>query len=75
MEKVIFDYSCLLGKIKESGNTQESVAEGIKMSASALNAKLTNKTYFTQAQIIKVATLLGLDDLNKYFFTLKIKKT
>ena len=38
-----FDYSKLLGRIKEFGYTQETLAGAIKMSVSTMSLKLNNK--------------------------------
>lgn len=65
---VKYNYAKLLGKIRESGNTQESLAIKVKMSPSTLNLKLNNKRDFTQKQIKKICEELHIENVNEYFF-------
>lgn len=71
MERVSFDNSRLLGKIKEKGMTQADAAKAAGMSLSALSFKLNGKRYFTQPEIIRIAALLDVpdDQIVAYFFT------
>ena len=71
-----FDHSKLLGRIKECGFTQESLAFRIGISVSTLSFKLNNKAYFTQKEIRKICDLLGIEitEIGVYFFTLKVQK-
>lgn len=68
-----FDYSKLLGRIKEYGYTQERFAKEIGMSLSTLNAKLNNKSYFDQFAIRKSCVVLCIRDneIGIYFFCQK----
>lgn len=71
-----FDYSKLLGRIKEYGFTQESLALAIGMSVSTLSFKLNSKAFFTQKEIIKICDLLGIvfTEIGIYFFKQKVQK-
>ena len=73
---VKFDYSKLLGRIKEFGFTQESIAFEIGMSVSTLSFKLNNKAFFSQKEIIKICYLLGIEfaEIGLYFFVPKVQK-
>lgn len=74
---VKFDYSKLLGRIKEYGFTQESIAPEIGMSVSTLSFKLNNKAFFTQREIRKFCDLLEIEtaEIGLYFFTLRVQKS
>ena len=69
-----FDYSKLLGRIKEFGYTQESLAKETGMTKVTMNLKLNNKAFFTQPEIEKVRKLLRItpDEIGAYFFTPKV---
>ena len=69
-----FDYSKLLGRIKEFGYTQESLSKETGMTKATMNLKLNNKAFFTQPEIEKIRHLLRIayDEIGAYFFTLKV---
>lgn len=67
-----YDYSLLLGKIKERGETQASVAAVLGISPATLSAKLNNKTEFVQSEIIACCKFLDIQDITKYFFAVKL---
>lgn len=69
-----FDYSKLLGRIKEFGYTQESLAKETGMTKVTMNLKLNNKAFFTQPEIEKIRNLLRItpDKIGAYFFTPKV---
>lgn len=71
-----FDFSKLLGKIRELGYTQSSLAEEIGIALSTMNLKLNNKAFFTPPEIEKIRTILGIshDEIGLYFFTLKVQE-
>ncbi len=73
---VKFDYPKLLGRIKEYGFTQESIALEIGMAVSTLSFKLNNKAFFTQKEIRKICDLLEIEiaEIGIYFFTPKVQK-
>lgn len=65
-----FDYSKLLGRMREYGYTQEKLAKAIGINESTLNGKLNNKTYFTTVDIDKICKLLDISnaDIGAYFY-------
>ena len=66
-----FNYSKLLGKIKECGFTQEQLAKAIGISKYTLNGKLNNKFKFDSAEMLAIGKVLNipLDEFGEYFFT------
>lgn len=70
---LIFDYSKLVGRIREMGFTQDSLAEVVGIGASTLNLKLCNKRLFKQDEILKIveALKISIADIPMYFFCLK----
>lgn len=66
-----FNYSKLLGRIKECGMTQETLAYAVGISASTLNLKLNNKSAFTQKEMRSISTRLEIPqgEIGAYFFT------
>lgn len=69
-EEYVFDYSKLLGAMKERGLTQEEMARRIKMSPSTLNVKLNNKGFFDVREMIRILSVLNInvEHINTYFF-------
>lgn len=69
----MFDYSKLYGKIKEVFGTQEAFADAMKMSRTAINARLTQKIEWKSPEIAKACELLGIPlcDAHLYFFSFK----
>lgn len=65
-----FNYSKLLGKIKEQHLTQEQLAEKIGITSSTLNLKLNNKAVFTAKEIEAIRNVLGMTahEIGAYFF-------
>ena len=72
-----FDYSKLLGRIKEFGHTQETLAKEINITESSMSLKLTNKTPFKQIEIRLICKVLKIpvSEIGVYFFTPKVRKT
>ena len=72
-----FDYSKLLGRIKEFGYTQESLAEEIGIAKATMCLKLNNKAFFTQPDIRKIQKILCIarNEIGAYFFTPKVQET
>lgn len=70
----MFDYSKLLGRMKEKGITQEKLAEMIGVSGVTMSKKLNGKSEWTQVEINKVCEILEIDpaDIPVYFFTPKV---
>lgn len=73
----MFDFSKLLGRIREYGFTQESLAKQIKINPQTLSWKLNNKSAFTTEEMDKICELLdiSLEEIGVYFFTKKVWKT
>ena len=69
-ETTKFDYSKLLGKLKEKNITQDKLAEIAGISPSTLNLKLNNKSDFKTKEMLTILKCLGLptEDIGKYFF-------
>lgn len=69
-----YDYSRLLGKMREQGFTQEKLAKSIGISACSLNLTLNNKRDFRQDEILKIGQFLHIssDDFSAYFFNHKL---
>lgn len=72
-----FDYSKLLGRIKEKFGTQDNLAAKTTMSVTSLNYKLNNKIEWKQKEIIEIALLLDIQitEIPDYFFKEKVEKT
>lgn len=66
----MFDYSRLLGRIKEKCATQGAFAERMGLSERTISLKLTQKTEFSQSEIMKAIEVLELDpnEISTYFF-------
>lgn len=71
---MIFDYSKLLGLMKEQHITQYDLAERLGSTATTLSLKLNNKAPFKQSEIVQISNILGIsqDDIDTYFFTMKV---
>lgn len=71
-----FDYSKLLGRIRERGMTQEILAHKIGINAATLSVKLNNKAFFTQLEMLAICEVLEicLVEIGIYFFTPKVQK-
>lgn len=69
-----YDYSLLLGRMREKGFTQEKMAQKIGISACSLNFSLNNKRNFRQDEILAIAKILDIPNKNleKYFFAHKL---
>lgn len=76
MEKHIFDYSKLIGRIVEKFGTKKKFANAIGQSSTNLCNKLTGKTQISSEDIANWCPLLQIDyiDIPLYFFVLKVKK-
>ena len=65
-----FNHSKLLGKIRECGYTQKSLAKAIQMNAGTLNQKLKNKSHFTAEEMDSISEILNISkgEIGIYFF-------
>lgn len=69
-----WDYSKLLGAIKEKYRTQDRFAKALGISRTSLSLRLNNKIEFSQNEIGKSLELLERDDVIDLFYTLKVQK-
>lgn len=71
-----FNYSKLLGKIKEKGLTHKEFASMIGTNPTTLSLKLSNHAKFKQVEIEKACSVLGIDaaDIGAYFFAREVQK-
>lgn len=67
-----YNYSKLLGKIKESGLTQEKLANAIGKNKGTLNAKFNGHYPFTTDEIDDICKVLDIsnEQIGSYFFTM-----
>ena len=65
-----YNYSKLLGRIKERGYTQERIAKEIGKDKSTVNAKLNGKNAFTTKEIDDICKVLDISnsEIGDYFF-------
>ena len=65
-----FNYSKLLGRIRECGLTQEQLAKAIGVSKTTLSAKLNNKFHFDAAEMLAICKVLNIPvcEIGDYFF-------
>ena len=65
-----YNYSKLLGRIREHGLTQRSLAEVIHINPATLNAKLNGKNAFTTPEIVGICKELCIpnEEIGSYFF-------
>lgn len=65
-----YNYSKLLGRMKECGLTQEQLAKEIGKNKSTISAKLNNQFSFTQEEIDAICRVLDIsnDEIGEYFF-------
>ena len=70
MEMRKYDYSKLLGRMREKGYTQETLAIKIGISPASMNIKLCNKSDFKQSEIKTICVILEIpfDEIPLYFF-------
>jgi Helix-turn-helix. len=69
-----YNYSKLLGRIKECGFTQVSLAKRLGIDASTLNLTINNKRNFRQNEILRIAEILCIQpiEITSYFFVQKL---
>lgn len=74
MKLLQYDYSRLLGRMKEKGYTQEKLAKYIGISECSVNFSLNNKRNFRQDEIIKITGALDIpnEKIEEYFFAHKL---
>lgn len=65
-----YNYSRLLGRMKERGITQEGLSTEIGVNESTLNSKLNNKYGFKQNEMDAICKVLDIspEEIGSYFF-------
>lgn len=65
-----YNYSKLLGRMKEKGLTQSQVATALGKNESTISSKLNGKFSFTVVEIDAICKLLDIsnDEIGAYFF-------
>ncbi len=65
-----YNYSKLLGRIRECGFTQEKLAKAIGKNKSTVSAKINNQFSFTQDEMDDICRVLDIpnDEIGEYFF-------
>jgi transcriptional regulator with XRE-family HTH domain len=71
-----FDYSKLLGRIKEKGFTQDSLAKYIDITPGVMSLKLNNLSPFKQREIVLICEALdiSISEIGEYFFAPEVQK-
>lgn len=67
-----FNYSKLLGRMRECGFTQERLATAIGINKYTLNTKLNNKFSFSQEEILAICKVLSIPvcDISEFFYAI-----
>lgn len=65
-----FNHSKLLGRIREKGYTQKSLAEAIDMNSGTMSLKINNGSFFVTDEIDAICEKLDIApcDIGVYFF-------
>lgn len=74
MERVVFDYSKLDGKITEKFKNRRNFAKAMGISDGALSNKMNGINRLNAEDMFKAKNLLEIpeDEIYAYFFTLKV---
>lgn len=75
-KKEEYDFSKLVGRIKEKGYTQEMVSDVISRNPCTFSKKINNRGTFTAAEISAMCRVLEIEkaEIGVYFFTPKVQK-
>ena len=67
----MFNYSKLLGRMKEKGYTQGALAQALNISANSFTNKLHGKSSFSNTEIKIICDVLEISNIQvgSYFFT------
>ena len=67
-----FNYSKLLGRMKECGFTQEQLAKAIGINKGTLSTKLNNKFSFSQDEILAIGKVLDIPtgEIGEFFYAI-----
>ena len=73
---MVFDYSKLLGRIKEKGFTQETLAKRIEITPGVMSMKLNNQSPFKQKEMFSICESLdiSISEIGEYFFAIKVRE-
>lgn len=68
----MFNYSKLLGRMKEKGYTQGALAQALNISANSFTNKLHGKSSFSNTEIKIICDVLEISNIQvgTYFFTI-----
>lgn len=71
VKAIMYDYSNLLGAMRQRGITQKSLAKSIGKSEATINRKLCGAREFTQSEMFKILEIMGepVERASFYFFT------
>ena len=77
MDRPVFDYSKLRGRIREKFDTQKNFADAMGTTPTTISLKLSSKLYFDQREVARAVKLLDIEQgsVSSYFFTIEPKKT
>ena len=75
-KKEEYDFSKLIGRIKEKGYTQEAITGVISRNPCTFSQKINNKGTFTATEIDAMCRVLEIEkaEIGVYFFTQKVQK-
>lgn len=67
-----FNYSKLLGRMRECGLTQQHLAKAIGINKSTLSSKLKNRFSFSQEEILAICKILNIPicEIGEYFYAI-----
>lgn len=70
----MYDYSKLLGRLKEKGITQEELSKLIGRTETTVSFKFNGRAFFTQKEIDAICEALDIPDaeIKDYFFTKRV---
>lgn len=67
-----FDHSKLKGLCREKGETVETLAKKLGITTTTMSRKWNGKSSFTDVEILALKCYLGIENVEPYFFTLKV---
>lgn len=75
-KKEEYDFSKLIGRIKEKGYTQEAISGVISRNPCTFSQKINNRGTFTATEISAMCRVLEIEkaEIGVYFFTPKVQK-
>lgn len=72
MKALVFDYSRLRGRMREKGQTLETLSKATGIGVSTLSLKMSRGTKFDCEQAWMIARCLDIEDMNPYFFEARL---